>query len=309
MVSSSYLDKYPIFLGANITTGKDKVLSINTSKGKYSVKGEGIINIIEGLKGLKGIMTLRDIIRDDVAYLNILLKLEKMGVIMLLNEPLEDVRDSNLINYLSRYVSNPVDVLSFIKKAKLLLLGLEGITEKLKDLLLDQGFSDIQIVQHLSDIEHLEGEEYVLLTVTSEDKVLLHNINKIALAKNIKWVPTVLARKDIKIGPALFPKESSCYNCYETIKNGIYQDEDIDEVIIMDTNFLTPALTNKITGILADTVMELVGKYKTSTLWGQIITIGLDNRELSINKVNKLSTCLCYEKENASRIKRWEYEL
>lgn len=294
--------KYPIYLGCCITTLDNDQLSIETVNGKYKVKGAGIYDILKTVDKMDGQLSLDNYIKNEEDY-KLFQKLEIMGIVKL-NDKSIDENLYETYSYITRYANNPLDVIERIKNVKILIYENECFNINLKDELRESGFKN---VTYTNDEKFDPTDIDILITITKNDVKYLNKVNSLILDKVVKWIPVVISRKEIEIGPIVYPRESSCYKCHLilNVEKTNYTKDFIDR----ECSYLIPPVKSQLRGLLSTMVMEIVGEYKKSTLWGKSITLGVDKIYTSTNEVLKSSLCTCYCDINKPRLKRWEYEV
>lgn len=306
-------DKYPVFLGASVIEKGDNLVTVNSANGLFTIKGSYVVKYIEKVEGFDGTRSFYDIVsklnEEEVKNLDSVLdKFLDMGLINILDNRLDENKN-RFFKYLSRYIKNSEETMLTIVNKTIAIYSKalnKDFVYKLKENLYCQGFNNIAIFKDEDELkEIIKNVSLVISPVYEEDEYPLLEISEICMENKTPWFPIIFSKEIIKIGPFVSPQESACLGCYYKKINKVLVEK--KELWRAGDYFIPVSIESIVVGLVVEILSQLLGKYRSSTYWGKIVTLNMNNMNIDKEVIYKNYECECYG--TSPRVKRWEYEL
>lgn len=151
------------------------------------------------------------------------------------------------------------------------------------------------------DAESLESavkhHDFLVYTANRMFPELETEVNELTQATNTPWVTGQILGFDGLVGPAIFPGETACFECfrsrtYSNVKNPRGYDE-YCETLADDDHLATaslPGFSRMIAGLLSLDLLHLLS-YGVGYTSGRVVTVDANTLEMEENEVLKLPRC------------------
>ncbi|MFC7081170.1 TOMM precursor leader peptide-binding protein [Halorussus caseinilyticus] len=143
----------------------------------------------------------------------------------------------------------------------------------------------------------IEDVDFAVYTADDPHPSLLDAVNRAAYETDTPWIPAQIHGFDAMIGPAVYPDETACYECftertlsniqniegYQAYRRGIDQNESLSTMTL-------PSVERMVAGYLALDLTHLLA-YGTGYTAGRVFTINTLELEMESNDVLKMPRC------------------
>lgn len=138
---------------------------------------------------------------------------------------------------------------------------------------------------------------FAVYTADDANTSLLDDLNRTAFEHDVPWVPAQIQGFDAIVGPAIYPGETPCYECFRDRKQSNVQNVEgyrayergLDERDDLST-LTTPAVERLVAGYLALDLTHLLA-YGTGFTAGRVFTVDTLEMEMEANDVLKMPRC------------------
>jgi bacteriocin biosynthesis cyclodehydratase domain-containing protein len=122
---------------------------------------------------------------------------------------------SRQISFFTRTTLDGSATQAVLSEARLALVGEGAVAAHAMTGLADSGIAVTLICEAQFHARAAHGAQCVLAAFDSPQPALLDRVNQASLEEGWPWIPAVIESGAAVIGPAVIPRQTACYRCYE----------------------------------------------------------------------------------------------
>src|SRR5579884_3479694 len=122
---------------------------------------------------------------------------------------------SRQVSFFTRTTRDGSATQAVLSEARVALVGEGAVAEHAATGLADSGIAVTSICEAQFHAGATHGARCVLAAFDTPQPALLDRVNQASLDEGWPWIPAVIESGAAVIGPAVMPRQTACYRCYE----------------------------------------------------------------------------------------------
>lgn len=149
-------------------------------------------------------------------------------------------------------------------------------------------------------LDIIQGMDCVLVCLDSPAPALLEAVNRAALQANVRWIAAQVYRGIGLVGPAVIPRQTSCYECYElrrranlpNYEESMQYESRLRELPAIKSELVGPRpLAACIGGLVALEALRLISQRAFPQTAGRILRIDFFAPEMTYHRILRVPNC------------------